>query len=232
MTISPLGDSAVAVVLGTEIDEPTLRRVRALTAAIRRARAPGIEDVVPAYASVTVFYDPIRLAGGAAPPLEAVRRLVEACVSKIGHDVAARSGEAGREIEIPVCYGGEHGPDLGEVAAHCGLGPDEVIDRHCGAVYEVHAVGFAPGFPYLGGLPSSLRTPRRATPRTCVPAGSVGIGGSQTGVYPFAMPGGWRIIGRTPLVLFQPERTPPALLGSGDRVRFRALSAEEFSAWK
>ena len=231
MTILPLGDSAVAIVLGTRIDASTLRRVNALAAAIRKARGPGIEDVVPAYASVTVFFEPAQLAAGGAAPLEAVRRLVESCAAGIADGSAAPAG-APREIEVPVCYGGEHGPDLGEVATHCGLGPGDVIERHSGAAYEVYAIGFVPGFPYLGGLPPSLRTPRRVTPRTRVPAGSVGIGGSQTGVYPFATPGGWQIIGRTPLALFAAGRTPPALLRAGDRVRFRAISAEEFSAWK
>jgi inhibitor of KinA len=138
-----------------------------------------------------------------------------------------------RERVIPVCYGGEFGPDLAEVAAHAGLDEGATSALHSGAKYRVHAVGFAPGFPYLAGLPGKLHIPRRATPRTRVPAGSIGIGGAQTGVYPLSTPGGWRLIGRTPLRLFRPENeTEPALLRPGDRVRFQAISPEEFAAWK
>jgi inhibitor of KinA len=121
---------------------------------------------------------------------------------------------------------------LAEVARHCQLTPAEVIERHRAGNYLVHAIGFAPGFPYLGGLPDALHTPRRATPRLVVPAGSVGIGGAQTGIYPLTTPGGWQIIGRTPLALFRPAESEPALLRVGDRVKLIAITPEKFAAWK
>ena len=133
-------------------------------------------------------------------------------------------------MEIPVCYGGEFGPDLPFVAARAGLSEDEAARRHAAGEYRVHLIGFAPGFPYLGGLTAELAAPRRATPRERVPAGSVGIAGRQTGVYPLETPGGWQIIGRTPLRLFRLDADPPALLRTGDGVRFRAIAADEFEA--
>jgi inhibitor of KinA len=137
-----------------------------------------------------------------------------------------------RLVEIPVCYGGEHGPDLEAVAARAGVEPAEAARLHSKAVYTVQAIGFTPGFPYLAGLPAALHAPRRPTPRETVPAGSVGIGGAQTGVYPLASPGGWNLIGRTPLRLFRAEEANPSVLRVGDRVRFRPITVEEFAAWK
>ena len=132
-----------------------------------------------------------------------------------------------RVVDLPVCYGGEFGPDLDAVAEHAALPPTGVVGLHSGADYRVHAIGFAPGFAYLGGLPEAIVTPRRPEPRTAVPAGSVGIGGSQTGIYPIVSPGGWQLIGRTALHLFDARRTPAALLAIGDVVRFRALAPDE-----
>ena len=138
----------------------------------------------------------------------------------------------GRTVEIPVCYDPEFGPDLGLVAKQAKLTPEEVIKRHGKPEYLVYLVGFAPGFPYLGGLPKELHTPRHAKPRMVVPPGSVGIGGQQTGIYPLATPGGWNLIGRTPVRLFRPEENPPVLLRAGDQVKFRAISREEFAKWE
>jgi inhibitor of KinA len=135
-----------------------------------------------------------------------------------------------RLVEIDVCYGGEFGPDLEEVARLRGLSVDEVVRIHSTGDYLVYMIGFSPGFPYLGGLDSRIATPRRAAPRTLVPAGSVGIGGDQTGVYPIASPGGWQLIGRTPQQIFVVSREPPTLIQAGDRVRFRSISADEFAA--
>jgi inhibitor of KinA len=240
MTFAPLGDSAVLVTLGSHIDEPTLARVRALAAAIGHDRWPGIDDVVPAATTVTVFYDPAAFADGGTSPYDRVCALIGERGKKIETRKAGglrrERGAAGSEkaetVEIPVCYGGAFGPDLDGVARHCELRAAEVIALHSGADYRVHAVGFAPGFPYLGGLPAQLYTPRRPTPRTCVPAGSVGIGWTQTGVYPLALPGGWQLIGRTPLALFRPDAERPARLRVGDRVTFRPITAEEFHSWK
>jgi inhibitor of KinA len=255
LELSALGDSAVVARLGTEIDEDTLERVRALAAAIGAARAPGVVEVVPAYATVTVVYDPVQFAGAGARPLQTVSQLIAWCAERCAEESSAGSDrreggsggaggggggggaavlgrEPGAVHVLPVCYGGEFGPDLATVAAHCGLSGADVIALHSGASYRVYAIGFVPGFPYLGGLPAALGVPRRATPRIRVPAGSVGIGGAQTGVYPLATPGGWHLIGRTPVELFRPHEGRPCRLGMGDRVQFQAISPEEFAAWR
>jgi inhibitor of KinA len=235
MTISPLGDSAMVITLGTEIDEVTLQRVRTCATALEGARIPGVTDVVPANATIGVFYN-VNLLGHDMSPSERVRRWITDTISL---DVLQRTagkavdsmGQRARAVEIPVCYGGPHGPDLDHVAAHTGLSRDEVTALHSGVIYEVSAVGFTPGFPYLSGLPKKLQTPRRPTPRFNVAAGSIGIGGALTGIYPVNSPGGWQIIGRTPLVLFDPRREAPATLRVGDRVSFKAVSEEDFSKW-
>jgi inhibitor of KinA len=223
MKLEPLGDSAVIATLGSEIDEATLAAVLSFAASIAAAKRPGITDVVPAYATVTAFYDPAQFSEPPGDAYDAVCRFLKSCVAG-----AAKAGTVvGKTVEIPVCYGGEFGPDLDAVAAHCRLSAADVVSRHSGADYLVHAIGFTPGFPYLGGLPDALRTPRRDTPRQRVPAGSVAIGGAQTGVYPVDSPGGWQIIGRTSVALFSALREPASLLRPGDRVRFRAISPAE-----
>jgi inhibitor of KinA len=224
MTLSPLGDSAVVVALGSGLNEAGLLRVRALSAALERDRPPGVVEVVPAFSSVTVFYDTAHIGDYA--------RLCAEIETRATRAEAAVASERTKRLEIPVCYGGEFGPDLSEVAARAGVGMDRVVALHAGANYLVQAIGFAPGFAYLGGLAEKIHTPRRATPRVGVPAGTVGIGGAQTGVYPLATPGGWNLIGRTPLRFFDVARSEPALLRTGDRVTFRAISAEEFAAWR
>jgi inhibitor of KinA len=150
-------------------------------------------------------------------------------VSEALNSVADANDSDGVQVEIPVCYGGEFGPDLDYVASHAGMSTHEVIERHMRPLYRVHLIGFLPGFPYLGGLDPRLATPRRDTPRTAVPAGSVGIGGMQTGVYPLESPGGWHLIGRSPAVIFDSTRTPPTRLAPGDVVRFRAIEPGEFA---
>ena len=232
MTFAALGDTAVEVVLGDAPDEPALARVRALVAALQHDRPPGIVDIVPAYATVSVFYDPGRLAGAGSRPYEQVCRFITERGRNLDDEARKKPARQARLVEIPVCYGGAEGPDLDEVARHSGLTPAEVVTRHCAGDYTVLAIGFAPGFPYLGGLAKELHTPRRVTPRTSVPAGSVGIGGAQTGIYPLSTPGGWQLIGRTPLALFRPAEAEPALLRTGDRVKFHAIKPEEFAAWK
>jgi inhibitor of KinA len=227
MRLEPLGDSAVVATLGSRIDSESLAPVLALARAVREAGARGVVEVVPAYATVTVFYDPLQFANPDEDAYGIICGLIEACAER-----AVGGDHAGRDFEIPVCYGGEFGPDLGHVALHCRLDAEEVVALHCAGDYLVHAIGFTPGFPFLGGLPAPLATPRRDTPRARVPAGSVGIGGSQTGVYPIASPGGWHLIGRTPLALFLPERSPASLLRPGDRVRFRRISQAQFESWK
>ncbi len=225
MTLSPLGDSAVVLSLGEDPGESAIERARVLASAIAGDPPRGTVEVVPAFATVTLFYDAAAIGGFAEFCAEIERRVARAS----GSGVFSREP---RVVEIPVCYGGEFGPDLGEVAAlHC-MGTDDVIALHSGGSYIVQAIGFAPGFGYLGGLAGNLHTPRRGTPRTAVPAGSVGIGGALTAVYPFALPGGWNLIGRTPLAMFDAGRPVPSLIRAGDRVRFRAISGKEFAAWK
>ena len=222
MQIEPLGDSALLVRL-MDVFEPekSLDAVLATARQLERAGLPGLVELVPAYTTIGVFFEPARSDSFAAlktkiehalQPLEPARPL------------------AGDEppIEVPVCYESQFAPDLEEVAAHAGLSVEEVVIRHSNAVYRVTCVGFTPGFPYLSGLPAGLATPRRASPRKEIPAGAVAIGGMQTGIYPRKSPGGWNIIGRTPLRLFDIKRDPPALFRAGDRVRFRKISAIEF----
>ncbi|APR37254.1 5-oxoprolinase subunit PxpB [Paraburkholderia sp. SOS3] len=179
-------------------------------AAAEAARTwPHVLEVVPGMNNLTLVFDPL-----------AADRKALAEQLRAAWDAAGDRSAPGREIEIPVRYGGTCGPDLDAVAAHTGLGAQEVVERHAQAEYVVFFLGFQPGFAYLGGLDQALHTPRRAEPRVEVPAGSVGIGGSQTGIYPAASPGGWQLIGRTTVPLFDPARTPPTLLQPGDRVRF------------
>ncbi len=211
MRVELLGDSALLLVFGEGIDPAVNDRVHELAHRLRRGPLPGILGVVPAYASLAVHFDPLRWDPEA---LEAELR---------GLAQAGDAPEAPRTLVLPVRYGGEWGPDLADVAAHCGFTEAEVIARHTAATYRVFFLGFAPGFPYLGGLDPALATPRRAEPRLRVPRGSVGIAGPQTGVYPLETPGGWRIIGCTPAVLFDPQREEPCLLRAGDLLKFEEV---------
>lgn len=216
MRVLPLGDASLLIELGHTIDAATHAHVRAAFDALTGADIPGIIDIVPAYTGLAVHYEPLMFAGRDAAPYDNVRRAVVHVVDGIEPGRI----QDGRTIEIPVRYGGADGPDLEHVAGSAGLSTAEVIALHAGAEYTVYMIGFTPGFPYLGGLPPQLATPRRASPRQAVPAGSVGIAGSQAGVYPLRTPGGWQIIGRTDERLFRPELDPPTLLRIGDRVRF------------
>lgn len=237
MLFAPLGDVAVVVTLGEKIDESTLRRVRALANALLARADAGVVDVVPAYSTVTVFYE--TTGAFSESPYARMCRVISECAAHASprHEASAlgerkRRTRNAKTIEIPVCYGGEFGPDLEGVARQAKLRVDDVVELHAKSDYQVCAIGFTPGFPYLSGLPDKLHAPRRPTPRVKVPAGSVGIGGMQTGVYSLPTPGGWQLIGRTPLTLFEVDREEPALLQVGDEVKFRAISPEEFSRWK
>jgi KipI family sensor histidine kinase inhibitor len=214
-TFVPLGDSALQIVFGDRIDPVSNRRALALSRAL--AGLPGIGDRVPAYASLTLHYDPLLWT------LDDLTKAIEPYLAS-----AEDAGFQGALVTVPVCYGGELGPDLEALARLCAMSAEEVIARHAAPEYRVHFLGFTPGFPYLGGLDPALAAPRHATPRALVPAGAVGIAGAQTGIYPQAGPGGWQIIGRTPLRLFDPRREPPCLLAPGDRLRFAPIGPEEF----
>lgn len=221
MRIEPLGDSALLVRLMEEFHpDESLEAILQATDALEAAAIPGVVELVPAYTTVAVFCD------WAQSNFEAVRLKIEDALGASSQRV--RSGAAAIEIEVPVCYESEFAPDLDLVAQHTGLSSAVVIARHSGAGYRVNCVGFTPGFPYLSGLPAELATPRRASPRKEIPAGAVAIGGTQTGIYPRKSPGGWNIIGRTPLRLFNVERDRPALFHAGDWVRFRRISRDEF----
>jgi inhibitor of KinA len=226
----PLGDAAVVVELGAEADVATSERVLDALARLEAAALPGVVELVPAYTTVALVYDLGALLDAGAPLAGAADWLGARALAALTGAPPVAERRAPREVEIPVLYGGAAGPDLPAVAQHAGLGEAEVVRRHAAAEYRVALLGFAPGFPYLLGLPRELATPRLATPRASVPAGSVGIAGAQTGVYPLATPGGWRIVGRTPLALFRPDEEPPVWLRVGDRVRFRAIEAAEFEA--
>ncbi len=232
MTATPcerLADDALLLSFGAEtppVDPEANARVHRAVARIRTAGLPWVRDLVPAYATLAVFFDPDAIDADAA------RRRLDALLAAVGtpddNDTPARC------VEIPVVYGGAFGEDLDAAAAELGLTPDVLVARHCAATYTVAMIGFAPGFPYLSGLDPALALPRLATPRTRVPAGSVAIGGAQTGLYPRESPGGWRLLGRTPLRLFDPARAMPSLLAPGDRVRFRPIAADDFArpdAW-
>jgi inhibitor of KinA len=225
--ILPLGDCAAIVEFAAAPSRATTARVCALANRVRAAALPGVRDVVPAFRSVTVHYDPVRMAGPGSDrsPFDRLREALAPLLRE-------RKGEASLQatpVEIPVCYGGEFGEDLEVLGQAHGLSPAEVVRMHSAAQYFVGMLGFAPGFPYLVGLDARLVTPRRATPRARVPRGSVAIGGEHTGIYPFESPGGWHVIGRTPLELFDPTRDPPSLLQAGDEVRFVPISGEQFS---
>jgi len=226
LRLSPLGDRALLIHLGDTIDEETHRLVRVVCAQLADHAVEGTIELVPAFASVAVHYDPARAPNGdgAASPYRRFATAVEAALS----DFVAIALPTPRTVDIPVCYGGEYGPDLEEVGRQHGLTPDDVVRLHSGATYRVYMLGFAPGFAYMGGLPEAIATPRRPEPRTAVPAGSVGIGGRQTGVYPMTLPGGWQLIGRTPLHMFDAAREPATLLTAGDVVAFRAVSPSEY----
>lgn len=232
MEVTPLGDSAVLIRVTEDFDdapERALEKVLAAQQSLVAAKIPGALEVAPAYTTVSLFYDP---AGAieAGAPIENVFGWLEMQIRKaIGKSegIGAKLSKTS-VIEIPVCYDNEFGFDLEEVSRRAGLSPDEVVDLHSGAKYRVHCVGFIGGFPFLGGLPPKISTPRRETPRKEIPAGSIGIGGKQTGIYSIKSPGGWNIIGRTPLRMFDSQKNPPVLLRTGDRVRFRPITRDEF----
>ena len=218
MTIRPYGDRALLVELAPQIDPATNAAVVALARAVTAAAVPGLGGGVPAYCSLTISYDPAVLPYAAAEAL--VRQLHAAAPPPVA--------DYGRLLRVPVCYEAEFGPDLADVAAHAGLPAAEVVRLHTATEFRVYMLGFLPGFAYLGRLPEALRCPRKATPRLRVPAQAVGLAGLQTGIYPVEAPGGWQLIGRTPLPVFEPQRAAPFLFQPGDRVQFYAISAAEF----
>ena len=222
--VVPLGDSAAYVEFSSTLDLEVNSVIQRLALAILKRRVPWVRDVVPALGGVALHFDPDNpeFPGN---PLEAALELV---TDSLKAALEAKS-EPGREVELPVCYEAEFALDLAEVAKKADLSPSDVIHRHAAGEYRVLMMGFAPGHAYMGGLDAKLAVPRRASPRAIVPAGSVAIANEQTVVYPYAISGGWNVIGRTPMVLFDAARQRPSLLWPGDRVRFRVISREKFA---
>ncbi|MBB4120905.1 5-oxoprolinase subunit PxpB [Martelella radicis] len=220
MRIKPAGDQAVTIEFGDTIDEAVSARVIALERSLKDDPVAGIAETVPTYRSLLVFYDPAILNG----------RDLKAILGERAETAPATDDARARHFAVPVCYQGADALDLADVAAERNIDPEEVIALHTSATYRVYMIGFAPGFAYLGGLPSALHTPRLAEPRQKVPAGAVGIGGAQAAINSLAGPSGWRYIGRTPLRLFDPARADPAFFQAGDILRFFAVSPDEMTA--
>ncbi|MCH8086365.1 MAG: 5-oxoprolinase subunit PxpB [Chloroflexi bacterium] len=212
------GDRALYIEVGDAISPEVNRRVKGLLDAIDKAAIEGVEALSPTYRSILVYYDPLKI------PLEELKQRL----SDLGRALPDASSSEASIFEIPTLYGGEFGPDLDFVASHTGLSPEEVIRIHAGTDYLVYMVGFNPGFPYLGGMSDKIAAPRLETPRIKIPAGSVGIAETQTGIYPLESPGGWRLIGRSPLKMFDPSRDPPALVEAGDLVRFVSIDEARY----
>ena len=217
-----MGDRALLVELGDDVDLKTNNRVRELFVSIKTAPLEGVLETIPSYRSLLLIFD----------PLKTTLSLLQNRIQQLLQTLDPSQLPDPRKIEIPVVYGSEYGPDLEWVAGYHGITPDEVIRLHTAHAYHVYMIGFMPGFPYMGELPKTLITPRRETPRTVVPRGSVALAQAQTGIYSTQSPGGWQIIGRTPLMLFDSERWPPALLEMGDLVKFFAIDEEEMANWE
>ncbi|CAM3883575.1 5-oxoprolinase subunit PxpB [Alkalicoccus chagannorensis] len=220
MEMQPLGDAAVRVPFGSVISEEVHEAIRRFCAVLQEKKDPAVIEWVPAYCAVTVFYDPLHWSYEEAAAAMAVWK-TEA------EDVPLA---APKRWLIPVCYGSGYGPDLSDTAEHCGMTEQEVIDRHTRAEYRIYMLGFIPGFPYLGGMDPAIAVERRRTPRQKVSAGAVGIAGEQTGIYPLQSPGGWQLIGQTPVRLYDRNRQSLVLMQAGDRLRFSRITPSEYES--
>ena len=221
-SFSPLGDQAIVIEVGSEINEETQKYVRTISALLETSPPSWMIEIIPAFTTVTVFYNP------QVALYETAKMELEELIQQTSEDIISDS----RTVEIPVCYGGEFGPDLEFVAEHNRLTTEQVIEIHTSGDYSVYMIGFAPGFPFIGGMSEKIAAPRRESPRLRIPERTVGIAGMQTGVYPIETPGGWQLIGRTPLRLFRPDQEIPSLLRAGDKVVFKQISESEYDAWK
>ena len=223
ITYSPLGDEAIVIEVGNEISKEATNLVRSITNRIEETLIDSIIEVIPAFTTVTVFYEVT-----AELQYKDIKKIIEKTLVEMQDFTSLEQ----RTIEIPVCYGGEHGPDLEFVAKHNKLSVEEVVAIHSSGTYEVNMIGFAPGFPFIEGMSEKIAAPRRTTPRLRIPERTVGIAGIQTGVYPIETPGGWQLIGRTPIDLFLPMEKMPSLLQAGDRIIFKPISEEEYAEWE
>lgn len=216
--ILPAGESCLFVEFGNSVSRKLNARVTALKASLEAEPFPGVTELVPTYRSLAVYFDPLTV------DLAALKARLKDEAEALGECRPA----AGMAVRVPACFGGEFGPDLADVAAHCGLDEDEVVRRYCASPLYCYMNGFTPGFPYLGGLDESLATPRLTSPRTSIPAGSVAIGGTQAGAYSLSSPGGWRIIGRVPFPLYDAAREPSTVIRAGMDVRFYPVSRARY----
>lgn len=214
------GDSALVAEFGNAITPEINARIRAFNIALEQRKLPGVLELLPTYRSVLIQYDP-EIIG---------TEILKARLSEIAQNLDTIAIPSAQVVELPVLYGGEMGPDLDFVAEHAGLSPEQVIRLHTEPEYLIYMLGFTPGFTYLGGLNEKIHTPRLAQPRVKIPGGSVGIAGSQTGVYPIDSPGGWQLIGRTPVKLYDPNRAEPILPRAGQYIKFRAIDQAEFDS--
>lgn len=231
--IRPLGETGLIVTFGDQISPQIHKRIKNLADYIEKHPFPGFYEYVISYTSVAVFYNPfvIKNNGIATADKTAYRTVLEIIETYIA--AAAKLPQTTpHTVEVPVCYGDDYGPDIDFVAKHNKLSINEVIEIHSQKTYLVYMIGFCPGFPYLGGMDTRIATPRRAEPRLSIPAGSIGIAGKQTGGYPISTPGGWQLIGRTPIDLFRPESLNPSLLHSGDLVKFVPITSEKYQQLK
>lgn len=223
----PLGDNAIIIQLGDEISIAIQQEIQKITSHLDRQPKEWLIEYIPAFTTIAVFYDPLKVPffpNSGILPYDSVCKELRMMLDKF----TMGASNLQTVVEIPVCYGGKFGPDLPLVADHNGITMEEVIHIHSNGNYLVHMIGFAPGFPYIGGMSEKIAAPRRKTPRLKIPARSVGIAGTQTGVYPIETPGGWQLIGRTPLHLFRPYNESPSLLKAGDPIKFKPISYEEF----
>jgi inhibitor of KinA len=220
ITYSPLGDEAIVIEVGNEISKEATNLVRSITKRLEETLIDSIIEVIPAFTTVTVFYEVT-----AEFQYKNVKKLIEKTLEEMKDFDSIEQ----RTIVIPVCYGGEYGPDIEFVAKHNQLSVEEVIAIHSSGSYEVNMIGFAPGFPFIDGMSEKIAAPRRTTPRLRIPERSVGIAGMQTGVYPIETPGGWQLIGRTPMNLFLPNEDIPSLLQAGDRIVFKPITDAEYA---
>lgn len=228
INLFPVGDQAVTLSLGETIHPETHRKIIALQRRIRNHPFAGLTDVIISYSSLTVFYDLVRVSGVTRSGASAFvkQKIREAYENMVPEDLAPS-----RHVRIPVCYEPIFGPDISFVCETKNLSSTEVVALHTSRVYDVYLVGFLPGFPYLGILDERLTVPRKNKPRAVVESGSVGLAGNQTGIYPVTSPGGWQIIGRTPLPLFVPHKHPPVRVEAGDTVQFYSITPDEFHSF-
>lgn len=217
----PCGDSAVTVEFSKEINEKTNRKIRYIAEATERMHLKGIRECVPTFCSLTIYFNPLVIS----------KEKIKKKILKLSDGYTEDKNEKKRIFYIPVCYEDEFAPDIADICSHNGLNKDEIINIHTAPEYLINMLGFLPGFPYLGGMDERIATPRLDTPRTVIPEGAVGIGGNQTGIYPLASPGGWRLIGRTPVKVYDSRRNEPILYKAGDYIKFYPITRAEFDTY-